>query len=119
MPAERARSAGVGGRPLVPGGPDEAVDEVGPARSSMTPNSCPGIWSPQRKPGRMDHATGARFVGIDVAKDRLDVHVLDGEVVAVDNSRSGRGQLVARLTALPGEVATELEASGGYEIPVL
>jgi hypothetical protein len=47
------------------------------------------------------------------------VHVLDGEAFAVDNARTGRGQLVARLIALPGKVVVGLKASGGYETPVL
>lgn len=54
------------------------------------------------------------FVGIDVSKDRLDVHVQGGEAFAVENSRAGLKQLVGRLKAL-GPSAVGLEASGGYE----
>jgi len=60
----------------------------------------------------------ALYVGIDVSKDRLDVHVRPtGEAFAV--SRDGRGleELVVRLRGLtPALVA--VEATGGYEIIV-
>jgi transposase len=59
------------------------------------------------------------FVGLDVSKDRLDVHVLGGESFAVDNSQKGLADLVARLGALPNEPAVGLEASGGYETAAL
>jgi transposase len=55
------------------------------------------------------------FVGIDVSKDRLDVHVEpSGEAFAVTRDGQGLEDLVARLRALsPALIA--LEASGGYE----
>lgn len=58
-------------------------------------------------------------VGIDVSKARLDVHIHPtGERFAVDNTAAGHRELVARLgAAAPHKVA--LEASGGYEQPVL
>jgi transposase len=55
------------------------------------------------------------FVGIDVSKDRLDVHVRPGgEAFAV--SRDGRGleQLVERLRALSPTLVA-VEATGGFE----
>ncbi|MFQ5765729.1 MAG: IS110 family transposase [Rhodospirillales bacterium] len=56
-----------------------------------------------------------RFVGIDVAKDRLDVHIHpDGIVFAVPNTRPGAGQLIERVGPTPA-TAFALEASGGYE----
>ena len=59
------------------------------------------------------------FVGIDVAKDHLDVAIgPDGEVFRVGNDREGRADLVKRLAALDPEVVG-LEASGGYELAVL
>lgn len=59
------------------------------------------------------------FVGIDVAKDHLDI-ALDpsGEVFRVNNDRQGRAELVKRLAAL-GPERVGLEASGGYERTVL
>ena len=58
------------------------------------------------------------FVGVDVSKDRLDVHCLPGgEAFAVDNTAAGRAALVARLRRLAreGAPAVGFEASGGYE----
>jgi transposase len=57
----------------------------------------------------------ACFVGIDVSKDRLDVHVLpSGERFRVGNDAAGIEQLKARLAPLrPERVA--LEATGGLE----
>ena len=59
------------------------------------------------------------FVGIDVAKDHLDIAVIPtGEVFQVVNDREGRADLVRRLRGLGCE-AVGLEASGGYERAVL
>jgi transposase len=59
------------------------------------------------------------FVGIDVAKDHLDVAVIPtGEAFQVGNDREGRADLVRRLRGLGCE-AVGLEASGGYERAVL
>jgi len=58
------------------------------------------------------------FVGIDVSKDRLDVHVLpSGAAFAVARHGGGLGELVARLQALPADLVV-LEATGGYETVV-
>lgn len=60
----------------------------------------------------------AIFVGIDVSKDRLDVHVLPGgEAFAV--ARDGRGLevLVERLRALAPTLVA-VEATGGFEMIV-
>lgn len=55
------------------------------------------------------------FVGIDVSKDRLDVHVQpSGEAFAVARQGDGLDQLVERLRALPAALVV-LEATGGYE----
>lgn len=57
----------------------------------------------------------AHFVGIDVSKDWLDVHVLPtGEAFRIGNEGDGFARLKARLGALrPERVA--LEATGGLE----
>lgn len=57
----------------------------------------------------------AVVVGIDVSKDRLDVHVLPaGEALAVSNDAEGVEDLVTRLAGLmPSLVA--MEATGGFE----
>lgn len=63
--------------------------------------------------------TAPAFVGIDVSKARLDVHVLPaGTAVAVANDPDGVADLVARLRPL-GCAAIVLEATGGLEVPAL
>jgi transposase len=58
------------------------------------------------------------FVGIDVAKDRLDVHVRPSqEVFAVPRDGDGLTALVDRLKQLTPALVV-LEASGGFEITV-
>lgn len=55
-------------------------------------------------------------VGIDVSKDRLDVHVLpSGESFAVANDDESLDGLAARLLSLKADVVA-LEATGGYEM---
>lgn len=67
---------------------------------------------------KMDHHN-THCAGIDVAKDKLDLAVLGGaEVETFDNNASGYRRIVARLRAAAvGRVG--LEASGGYERPVM
>jgi transposase len=57
----------------------------------------------------------AAFVGIDISKDRLDVHVHPaGEAFVVSRDGRGLAELVDRLRAIaPGVVG--VEATGGYE----
>jgi len=58
------------------------------------------------------------FVGIDVAKDRLDVHVLPSrEAFAVARDGEGLERLIERLAALAPALVV-LEATGGYETVV-
>jgi transposase len=55
------------------------------------------------------------FVGIDVSKDRLDVHIHPiGEVLAFNRDEDGLGKLILHLTALPLAVVA-IEATGRYE----
>jgi transposase len=55
------------------------------------------------------------IVGIDVSKDRLDVHVLpSGEAFWISNDQAGVEDLVQRLAALSPSVVG-LEATGGFE----
>ena len=60
----------------------------------------------------------AIYVGIDVSKDRLDVHTLpQGEAFMVARNGEGVAQLVERLKGLsPALIA--LEATGGFETVV-
>ena len=62
----------------------------------------------------MDHL----FVGLDVAKDRLDVHVRPtGETFSVSHDEPGLTAFVDRLRALAPTLIV-LEATGGYEATV-
>jgi transposase len=56
-----------------------------------------------------------RSIGIDVSKDRLDVHVLpEGTAFAVARDGTDLAELVERLSALqPERIA--VEATGGFE----
>ena len=55
------------------------------------------------------------FVGIDVSKDRLDVHVRPlGVGFSVSNEAAGHAALIARLRPLRAKRIV-LEATGGYE----
>jgi transposase len=61
----------------------------------------------------MDQIT--RFVGIDVSKARLDVHLLpEGESLVVGNDQAGLGALLARL-ASDVPILVVLEATGGLQ----
>jgi len=58
------------------------------------------------------------FVGIDVAKDRLDVHVRPSdEAFAVARDGEGLAVLVERLQGLAPQIAV-VEATGGFEVTV-
>jgi transposase len=55
------------------------------------------------------------FVGIDVGRDRLDVHIRPlGQHLVVDNDEAGRAELATRLEAHARRLIV-LEASGGYK----
>ena len=57
----------------------------------------------------------AIFVGIDVSKDRLDVHVCPGgEAFAVSRDGKGLEELIDRLRALAPQLIA-IEATGGFE----
>jgi transposase len=58
------------------------------------------------------------YVGVDVSKDRLDVHVLpDGEAFAVARNGKGLAALCARLSGQGVEIVA-VEATGGFETVV-
>ena len=58
------------------------------------------------------------YVGVDVSKDRLDVHILpQGEAFAVARDGKGLVELVERVQAL-GSVRIAVEATGGFETVV-
>jgi transposase len=60
----------------------------------------------------------AQYVGIDVSKDRLDVHVRPtGEAFAVARDGEGLASLVDRLKPLAPRLVA-VEATGGFEVTV-
>ncbi len=60
----------------------------------------------------------AVFVGIDVSKDRLDVHLRPtGETFCVPRDAKGLDGLTGRLSGLPVALVV-LEATGGFEATV-
>jgi transposase len=61
------------------------------------------------------HAEPVRYVGIDVGKDRVEVHVRpDAIAFGCDTDAEGLAYLIARLKPLKPKVIA-LEATGGYE----
>jgi transposase len=67
----------------------------------------------------MTTSASALWVGIDVAKDHLDVHVRPtGLAFRVPNDEAGIADLVGRLQDLR-PAALVLEATGGYEVPAV
>ena len=62
----------------------------------------------------MTHLT---YVGIDVAKETLDVCLLHQQTLTVENQPTGLDQIIKRLKTLDACLVV-LEATGGYEIPV-
>jgi transposase len=68
----------------------------------------------------MDQSPAATpgFVGIDVSKDRLDVHLRpSGQAFAVPRDGPGLDQLLARLRTEPPALVV-IEATGGFELTV-
>jgi transposase len=63
-------------------------------------------------------STAPSFVGIDVSKDRLDVHIRpSGQTVAAQRNDTGVEQLVGELRELAPTLIV-LEATGGFETTV-
>jgi len=59
------------------------------------------------------------IIGIDVARDRLDIHVLpDGETFFVGRDETGLAELAEHIRAYDTALVC-LEATGGYEIDVV
>jgi hypothetical protein len=62
--------------------------------------------------------TAPSFVGVDVSKDRLDVHIRpSGQTVAAQRNEAGVEQLVGELRQLAPTLIV-LEATGGFETTV-
>ncbi len=102
--------------------PIEPVLEHGApsAGSIRNPNSRSGRTASPHSQGRVmeQAASSPSFVGIDVSKDRLDVHIRPaGQTFAVARTGEGLDQLVTELrTRVPTLIV--LEATGGFEVTV-
>ena len=96
--------------------------------SEQSPNSC---WANQARiwQGRADGSQGGShgatrfqhdiYVGIDVAKARVDVAIRPGgDTREVSNDQAGIAALVAQMQQL-NPVALVMEASGGLELPLV
>lgn len=67
----------------------------------------------------MSTSSGRRYVGIDVSKATLDVAILpEREHFVVSNDEAGLEELLGTLTQFSGALVV-LEASGGFERPVV
>ena len=59
------------------------------------------------------------FVGIDVSKDHLDVHIRPtGQAFRVSNDPAGHRELLAKMTDSSTILRIVMESTGGYETPV-
>src|SRR5690349_5424017 len=105
-----------GGSPWPPGS-RKTVSELGapPTVPSSNPNSRLGRAASPHAQGRVMEPF---FIGIDVAKDRLDVNVQpSGEAFTVTRDEVGLADLARRAAAL-APLVIALEATGGYEVVV-
>ena len=110
------------GSPQGPGVSEPAAELGAPfAKTLSSPNSRLGrlTASPYSQGRVMERfSQGLVFVGIDVAKDRLEVHLRPAaEAFAVDRDGPGLAALAERLAAV-GPTLVVLEATGGFEIAV-
>ena len=88
--------------------------------SSRNPNSRLGRKPSPNLQGRVmeQPLSSPAYVGVDVSKDRLDVHVRpSGQVFAVARDSHGLEQLANKLRALAPALIV-LEATGGFEVAV-
>src|SRR3972149_6904914 len=115
-PAKKPGRVKVGGSPFPPRS-TETVPELGApptASRAVNPNSRQGRRSPHRQGRVMERI----FVGIDIAKDQVDVHVHPtDERFQLSRDDAGLAGLVARLQPLGPRLGV-LEGTGGLEVPV-
>ena len=92
--------------------PETAAEPGSPSVVPCNPNS---RLVRKARPHLQERGMEPMYVGIDVAKDRLDVHLRPtGESFAVARDGEGLEQLTARLTPLAPALIV-LEATGGFE----
>src|SRR5262249_49347855 len=101
------------GRPFHPGASKPVPQRGTPSAVPSNPNSRLGRKaSPIAQGGVKMEAT---YVGIDVSKDRLDVHIRpSGEAFAVARDGKGLNELIERLLAIKPTLVA-VEATGGFE----
>ena len=103
--------------PCVPG-VCKPASELGAASVFAVPNPDSRSGASPHSQGRVMDEPLAVFVGIDVSKDRLDVHLRpSGEAFSVPRDGKGLDDLSGRLAALPVALIV-LEATGGFEATV-
>jgi transposase len=111
----------VDGSPRQPGVPEPVPERGAPSTgSSRNPNSRQGRQASPHSQGRVMEQPPLTpgFIGIDVSKDRLDVHVRpSGRTFAVARDGKGLEQLINELRGLTPSLIV-LEATGGFEITV-
>jgi transposase len=122
LPAEtKPERLSVDGSPQPPRAIEPVKKHGAPSTgSTRNPNSRLGrVASPHSQGRVMEQApVSPAFVGIDVAKDRLDVHVRpSGHAFAVTRDSEGLERLTSGLRDLAPALIV-LEATGGFEITV-
>jgi transposase len=122
LPAtEPSASLSVDGSPQPPRAIEPVKKHGAPSTgSNRNPNSRLGRTSSPHSQGRVmeQPPTSPSFVGIDVSKDRLDVHVRpSGLIFAVARDAKGLEQLTTQIRDLAPALIV-LEATGGFEITV-
>jgi transposase len=122
LPAEtKPERLSVDGSPQPPGAIEPVKKQGAPSTgSTWNPNSRLGRKPSPHSQGRVMEQSPASpsFVGIDVSKDRLDVHVRpSGHTFAVARDAKGLEQVTSELRGLTPALIV-LEATGGFEITV-
>src|SRR6266436_1421442 len=108
--------AEAGGSPIVSRSLEIVTEPGAPSAIPSNPNSRSGRKASPHLQGRVKMEPC--FVGIDVSKDRLDVHLRpSGEAFAVARDGKGLEELIARLRGRPCQLVV-LEATGGFETTV-
>ena len=118
---KQSASLSVDGSPQPPRVSEPEKKQGAPSTGSIrNPNSRLGRKPSPHSQGRVMERfpTAPSFVGIDVSKDRLDVHVRpSGQCFAALRDSNGLEQLVRKLRQLAPALIV-LEATGGFEVTV-
>jgi len=122
LPAlKQSASLSVDGSPQPPRVREPVEKQGAPSTGSKrNPNSRQGRTASPHSQGRVmeQPATTPSFVGIDVSKDRLDVHLRPaGQAFTIARDSKALEQLVTDLRALAPALIV-VEATGGFELTV-